>query len=173
MAELLKEIIHKPGLRINGRTIARESVRGIIPSGQKLLMVYVAKNGGYKFPGGGIRSDETHEAALRREIQEESGAALTRIESFFGAVVEYHVPIERDYDVFRKTSSYYGCRVDNQLGACHLEPDEQELGFTPAWIDVEAAIRANALLVHGKGQSVPQWAKRELYVLRQVQMLTK
>jgi len=44
------EIYHKPGLPLHGRTIAREAVRGIIAEGTRLLMVYSAQVGDYKYP---------------------------------------------------------------------------------------------------------------------------
>ncbi|MGC1377625.1 MAG: NUDIX domain-containing protein [Anaerolineales bacterium] len=165
---LLKEIVHKPGLCMQGKTVWRDSVRGIIPHRHDLLMVYSAQTGGYKFPGGGICNGETHEEALRREIQEESGAALSEIKRAFGKVIEYDAPIEPDYDVFRKTSYYYVCRVDDVLGKCRLDAYEEDLGFTPVWIDMDAAIQANSLLLQGDRQEIPQWTMRELFVLQQV-----
>lgn len=73
-------------------------------------MVYSSKDGDYKFPGGGVDSGETYEEALIREIREECGAKVTNICFEFGKMVEYDVPIEKEYDVF-KMISYTVCRL--------------------------------------------------------------
>ena len=72
--ELLKEINHKENLNKNGKYITRKAVRGIILDNNKVLMIYSGKNGDYKFPGGGIETDETHKEALIREVMEKCGA---------------------------------------------------------------------------------------------------
>lgn len=60
----------------NGKACIRPSVRGIIIQGGKILMVHSIKYDYYKFPGGGIEPGETLEAALCREVAEESGMAV-------------------------------------------------------------------------------------------------
>lgn len=166
--KLLKEIFHASGLCLTGKTISRESVRGIIANQHHLLMIYSTVTGEYKFPGGGISTGETHEQALMREIQEESGAMLAEIKYAFGKVIEYDVPIEHNYDVFKKISYYYVCRIDHVLGECSLDPYEKDLGFTPIWIDIDSAIQTNALLLQGDPSKIQQWTMRELFVLQQI-----
>ena len=50
--KLLKEFFHNEKIQVNGRTISREAVRGVIIDDKKLLMVFSEKNGDYKFPSG-------------------------------------------------------------------------------------------------------------------------
>lgn len=102
--ELLKEIMRTPGVPWAGKTISREAVRGIIARGNALLLLYSTNLRDYKFPGGGVQAGETHRQALLREIREETSADMTGIELPFGKVIEYDVPEERGYDIFRMTS---------------------------------------------------------------------
>lgn len=57
-------------------------------------MIYSPKNGDYKFPGGGVDHGESFEEALIREIREECGVTVARIEREFGCVIEYDRPAE-------------------------------------------------------------------------------
>ena len=69
--KLIFEISRDQGLNLEGRTLERESAKGIILRAHKLLLVYSSFGGGYKFPGGGVRPGETDEETLAREIREE------------------------------------------------------------------------------------------------------
>lgn len=131
--ELLKEIFHSSDFDVNGKSITREAVRGIIhdDKNKKLLMIYSAKNGDYKFPGGGVELGETHEETLIRESSEECGANISEIEREFGKVIEYSKPKEEDFDVFIMTSYYYLCKVYNTFGNQKLDQYEKDLGFEP------------------------------------------
>lgn len=77
--QLLAEIHRSNGVNIHGRTIHRHAVRAVIFRGQELLMIHSTKVGDYKFPGGGVDRDETHEQALIREVKEECGMSLLHI----------------------------------------------------------------------------------------------
>lgn len=161
---LLKEIHRPPGLNINGKAVCREAVRAIIIRDRHLLLIFSSTSGDYKFPGGGVDLGETHEEALIREVKEESGATITDIGQAFGKVLEYREPIEQGYDVFEMTSFYYICQVDPLLAEQTLDQYEQELGFTPVWVDIDEAIRTNTSLM-SSSQDVPRWTPRETYVL--------
>ena len=163
---ILTEIHRSPGVNIEGRTIYRTAVRGVILRGKDILMIYSSKAGDYKFPGGGVKRGETHAQALCREIEEECGMSLARMGSEIGVVIEYNVPTERDYDAFKMTSYYYHCEVRGDLGVQKLDDYEQKLGFKPVWVDIDHAIQTNkALLYSGK---FPEWLKREIFVLEYI-----
>ena len=147
---LLREVLHNQVVNLHGRTVSREAVRGLILDDRKLLMVFSQKNGDYKFPGGGIEAGESHEVALRREVQEEIGMQVIEINQPFGKVIEYDFPLEKDYDVFKMTSYYYWCKVDNLRGIQSLDPYEDELGFLPVWIEIDSAIRTNISLAFSR-----------------------
>lgn len=165
---LLKEIYRRNNINLSGKMIFREAVRGIIKHEKKLLMVYSSKDGDYKFPGGGIDAGETHEEALVREIREECGAKVIDICSEFGKTVEYDIPIEKDYDVFKMISYYYVCNVDPILRDQFLDEYEEELGFEPVWVDIDSAIEANKTVINSKMYVVPRWTQRELFILELV-----
>lgn len=118
--KLLMEIIRKQGINFNGKTIYRETVRGVIIKDQTLLMIY-SKDGDYKFLGGGINQGETHETALMREIKEECGATVLSINDELGKVIEFDIPIEENDDVFKIVSFYYLCDIDSNFSKQALE----------------------------------------------------
>jgi 8-oxo-dGTP pyrophosphatase MutT (NUDIX family) len=164
---LLKGIYHHDGINPLGRAIRREAVRGILLSGSRLLMIYSTKNGDYKFPGGGVKRNESHEQALAREVLEECGARIQRVAGPYGKVIEYDLPLEPDYDVFMMTSSYYHCLFDPQaaLDRQHLDDYEADLGFRPAWVDLDAAIRTTHAVLQASNPPAPRWTKRDTFVL--------
>jgi 8-oxo-dGTP pyrophosphatase MutT (NUDIX family) len=164
---ILTEIHRSPGINLKGKTVYRTAVRGVIIHDKNLLMIYSSNVGDYKFPGGGVNEGETHAQALCREIQEECGMEVKHIGSEIGAVIEYNIATESDYDVFKMTSHYYLCDVEDGFGAQNLDGYEQELGFQSVWIDIEAAIQGNKSLLHS--DKTPEWLKREIFVLEYLQ----
>jgi 8-oxo-dGTP pyrophosphatase MutT (NUDIX family) len=164
---ILTEIHRSTGVPRQGRTIHRTAVRGVILRGRNLLMIYSSKVGDYKIPGGGVDQDESHAQALCREIQEECGMSATHIGSEIGAVIEYDVPVEKEFDIFKMTSHYYECAVQDGFGIQRLDAYEQDLGFKPVWIDIDDAIQQNKALL--ESDKVPDWLRREIFVLEYIQ----
>ena len=109
-----KEIFHSKQLNISGKGIIRNAVRGVIIRGSRLLLIYSPVNGDYKFPGGGIKIAETHDTALKREIMEECGAEISKINEISGMITEYSKPREESFDYFAMQSFYYYCELENQ-----------------------------------------------------------
>ena len=169
--KIIGEIYHKPGLLLHSRSVTREAVRGIIAEGTRLLMVYSANVGDFKFPGGGILPGENHAAALMREFAEELGADSIIIGEPFGAMIEYDQPVEPDFDLFMMTSYYYWCRIGSSLGKQCLDDYEADLGFTPLWVEIADAIRQNRELLADSARHAPRWVRRELFVLERIAAL--
>ena len=160
--QVLSEIRRASGINTQGKAIQRTAVRAVIWRGRELLMVYSANVGDYKFPGGGVNVGETHAQALARELLEECGASLLSVDGELGAIIEYNIPMEKDFDVFKMTSYYYLCRIkDSDFAAQKLDGYEAELGFQPMWIDIDKAIEANKLLLN----SSIDWLPREVFSL--------
>jgi 8-oxo-dGTP pyrophosphatase MutT (NUDIX family) len=156
------------GIRTESTTIFREAVRGIIIDKTNLLMVHSSKNGDYKFPGGGIFGKETHYQTLMREIREECGALVTEIGPEFGKVIEYDVPLEREYDVFIMNSYYYFCQIERALFAQKLDQYEYDLGFHPVWVDIDTAILNNKDIASSILTEKIRWLPRETFILEQI-----
>jgi 8-oxo-dGTP diphosphatase len=160
---LLTTLHRADGVNIHGRIVHRTAVRAVIQHGRDLLMVHSSTVGDYKFPGGGVDAGETHEQALRREVREECGAELSHIGEEIGTVVEYDNDTETDCDTFKMTSHYYHCEVADGFGAQNLIGYERDLGFTPVWISIEAALQQNKTLLDS--ENAPEWLRREIFVL--------
>lgn len=168
--KLLAEIYRKEGVNINGRAVTRSAVRAIIHERDRLFMVYSKLNGDYKFPGGGVRNGEDYTQALIREIREETGANGVKIGIEFGEVIEYDHSIEAGYDVFKMTSSYYICKIGNEIGEQQLDPYEKELGFTARWVSLTEALDTNKTLMREQKAGLPRWIRRETFILDQIQI---
>jgi len=164
---LLTEIDRSPGINRRGKTIHRTAVRGVVLRRSNLLMIYSSNVGDYKFPGGGVDAGESHAEALTREIREECGMSLRHIGLEVGAVIEYDIPLEQGFDVFKMTSHYYQCEVEDGVGNQKLDRYEQELGFKPVWIEVSEAIQSNRVLLDA--DKTPEWLRREIFVLEYIQ----
>ncbi|MCC7187367.1 MAG: NUDIX domain-containing protein [Anaerolineales bacterium] len=160
---ILTEIHRAGGIDVRGKTVHRTAVRGVILRGRDLLMVYSSNVGDYKFPGGGVNNGEAHTQALRREIREECGMSLERVGEEIGAVIEYNIPKEPEYDVFKMTSHYYWCELTDGFASQKLDPYEVELGFKPVWIKIEEALRVNKIMLGS--DRIPEWLRREIFML--------
>lgn len=163
--KILTEIFRDPGLDIYGKADHRTAVRAVAIRRKKLLMVYSPVNGDYKFPGGGVSKNEKPEYALKREVQEECGMNLTHILQAIGCIIEYAIPMKKNFDVFKMTSSYYLCEVDAEAFEQHLDPYEKKLGFQPVWVDIDSALQANKLLLQSEPKEPPVWTAREVFML--------
>jgi 8-oxo-dGTP diphosphatase len=164
---ILAEIHRSPGVNVDGKTVYRTAVKGVILRGRTLLMVYSPKMAEYDFPGGGLHEGETHAEGLYREIQEECGMLLAYMGTEMGTVIEYDFPMEPSYDVFKMTSHYYHCEVQDVSVPQKLEDYEQALGLTPVWVDIGQAIECNKTLL--QSGNAPKWLKKETFVLEYIQ----
>ncbi|MGB7980705.1 MAG: NUDIX domain-containing protein [Candidatus Nanopelagicales bacterium] len=143
--------------------IERAAVRAVIRAGTRLLLVHSRVGGDYKFPGGGVEVGEEPTAALVREVLEECGRSVTHVGAPELSVIETRSAREPGW-VLRSRSRYHPCSVDASVGALALDDYERELGFGPAWVDLDEAIAANeSVLGGGAAQS---WVYRETHVLR-------
>ena len=166
--KLLTTIYRHEKVNIEGKTIFREAVRGIISRDGKLLMIYSPVNGDYKFPGGGIEAGEPHLETLRRELLEEAGATLTQVTGEFGKTIEYANAFDDDFDTYKQASYYYFCEIDVEMGELNLEDYEEELGFQPVWVSIEQALETNKKVLT-ESNPAPWWTRREIFILELLQ----
>ncbi len=162
----LAEIYRSAGVNIHGRTVHRTAVRAVARRGNELLMVYSSTVGDYNFPGGGVDKGETHEQALVREVAEECGMTVLHVREEICRIVEYDRPMEQDFDVFKMTSHYYSCEVQDGFGLQKLETYELNLGYEPVWMALDQAIHANRSLL--TDSHPPKWLQREILVLEYI-----
>ena len=71
----------------------RPSVRAIIIKDGRVAMVHSGLYNYYKFPGGGIEANETHEDALIREVREEAGLIDITVKRVAYVAVLPHKPV--------------------------------------------------------------------------------
>ncbi len=88
----------------------------------------------YETPGGGMKPNETPEAALFRELIEETGYESVVLEKI-GDVVDYYNLIGRE-----NHNHYYFARATRFVGN-HLEPAEIVMLEKIVWVSMEEAVR--------------------------------
>ena len=121
----------------------RPSARAIILNKDVIALIYASNKGYFKFPGGGIKGDESPIDALIRETREESGMeVIPESISEFGIVNRRQKSSKEDY-IFEQTNYYYLCDVTEKIGAQNLDDYELEDGFELRFVDVRTAINTN------------------------------
>ena len=128
---------------------SRPSARAIIltenpplsPS-NKIALAYAKNLGYYKFPGGGIKSNETNEDALIREVKEEVGLEVVK-----DSIKEYGLVTRKEAgkieDIFIQENYYYFCEIADTVDNQNLDDYEKEEGFTLRWIEPSVGIETN------------------------------
>ena len=146
------------------KIILRNAVRAIILRENTILMVLLEKTNEYKFPGGGVEKSETNEEALKREVLEEVGCNVLKINKKIGIITEYGIAKEGKNNIFKMVSEYYIVDIDSNQIDQKLDNYEKELLFKPCWIEIEKAYKANKNIIDNKLDSTP-WIRRETRVL--------
>lgn len=127
----------------------RPSVRGIIIKDNKVAMVYSNKYDYYKFPGGGIESNEDIITALKREVLEETG--LTVIDSSveeYGSVLRIQKSRVGENEIFEQENFYYLCQTEDSAISQKLDDYELDEGFELQYVYPEHAILVNRMHSH-------------------------
>lgn len=143
--------------------IYREASRAIIIKDNKIAMVKSLKEGFYKFPGGGIWENESKEAAVVREVLEETGLTLKK-ESIreYGYTLENRKSDVYENSIFSQKSFYFFADIEDYLLEQRLTDDERELEFVLEWIDLKEVHRLNSLIEINKDN---RFVERETKVL--------
>ena len=138
---ILFEIDYK-NYKENGTVGKRPSARAIIIKDNKIAMVYSKKYDYYKFPGGGIKSNETNEETLIREVKEEVGLEVIK-----DSIKEYGLVIRKETgkieDIFIQENYYYICDITNTIEVQNLDDYEKDEGFVLRWVEPSVAIETN------------------------------
>ena len=143
----------------------REAIRGIILKDNKFLMIHSNK-GDYKFPGGGMNENESHEDAVKREVREETGHIISSVKFKLGEITQRNVDTQEKDSVFEMVSHYYMCEITGEQTQQELDDYEAELEFCPVWISLEEAISLNEEILKKGSKDKNPWVRRETTVLK-------
>lgn len=125
-------------------SFVRNSARSIIIKGKKAAMVYSAKYGYYKFPGGGIEDGESPVDAMIRETREESGlVVLPDTVKEYGYVHRIQRSDQDETECFIQDNYYFLCQTADEIVSQELDDYEAKETYTLEYVEPEAAIRKN------------------------------
>ncbi|NCU39198.1 NUDIX domain-containing protein [Candidatus Saccharibacteria bacterium] len=117
----------------------RPSVYGIVIEHGTILLS-PQHSFGYDLPGGGVNLGESIEAALVREVKEETGIDVQPI-SLLTAKDNIFVWKPDDVEkrrVFHSVLLYYSCKTtDGEISSDGLEGDEKEYASEAVWLDID------------------------------------
>lgn len=150
----------------------REAVRAIVIKNNRILMVS-SKNKDYKFPGGGVKKNESKIDALKREVEEETGYICSSIKDVIGIVIEKSKDRYYHNKLFKMISYYYIVEVSDIQKEQKLDAYEKKLEFRPVWINIDDAINSNKLIIEEKSENMANWIYRETYVLKEIRKAIK
>ncbi len=134
------EIIDKK-IDLNHKATYRDVVRGIVISGNKILVVYPKDELIYGTPGGGIETNESKEEALKREMLEEVGATQLEIIAYLGKITSYRKKFDEDLN-FIPTHHLYLVDIKS-WGNQSLIAYEIALGLSYNFMDIDEVIETN------------------------------
>ncbi len=125
--------------------IQRPSVYGLVLNGDQLLLAKAQTTRKYVLPGGGIELGEQVEAALKREVWEETGITV-EVGAFlhFHTDLFYYDPTELALQGFL---FYYRCQPLTTTLNPPPYPPEEDIE-QPLWVDI-ASLRADDFQAHG------------------------
>lgn len=126
---------------LQNKAVYREVVRGIVISGNKILVVYPKDELIYGTPGGGIETNESKEDALKREMLEEVGATQIEIIAYLGKITSYRKKFDEDIN-FIPTHHLYLVDIKS-WGNQSLIAYEIALGLSYDFMDIDEVIKTN------------------------------
>lgn len=162
---IFEEVIGLDKTPDKNKIIHRVAIRAIIYKDNQFLMISNNK-GDIKFPGGGLELNESHEDAIKREVEEETGYIVSDVKELMGTVIERRQDKFEENCIFEMRSYYYHCKVTGEKTEQSLDDYEAELEYTAKWVGLDEAISVNQDVVKEKDRN--PWVNRELFVLQQL-----
>lgn len=147
LAYLTDEEIHGQKIDWETRQFAiRRAARGVMVDEAGLVgMIKIGNANYYKLPGGGIDAGETVEAALRRELQEETGCNVSSINEI-GSTFEVRARPDEPLGLLQ-ISFGYTAKLEGEKGTPHFEADEIAEGIEFSWQTPAEALKLTATQV--------------------------
>jgi 8-oxo-dGTP pyrophosphatase MutT (NUDIX family) len=165
---LITRLIHPALKTVEGNVLRRQAARGIVLRDQAILLLFTERYNDFSFPGGGIDAGEDLVVGLRRELEEETGAANIRVIGHYGYLEEFRPHWKPDFDLMHMTSHFFTCDVDMKLGEARMEHYERDNGMRPVWVDLREAIAHNRAVMRRQEQSMGLSIHRETFMLEKV-----
>jgi 8-oxo-dGTP pyrophosphatase MutT (NUDIX family) len=165
---LITRLIHPALKTVEGNVLRRQAARGIVLRDQAILLLFTERYNDFSFPGGGIDAGEDLVVGLRRELEEETGAANIRVIGHYGYLEEFRPHWKPDFDLMHMTSHFFTCDVDMKLGEARMEHYERDNGMRPVWVDLREAIAHNRAVIRRQEQSMGLSIHRETFMLEKV-----
>lgn len=166
--KLLKELIHPELSTREGRVLRRQAARGIVLRGDQILLLFTERYNDFSLPGGGVDQDEDLQVALKRELEEETGARDIQVQSHFGFIEEYRPHWKPEYDLMHMTSHFFLCEVALELADVRMERYEIANGMNPVWISVAEALKHNRQVMSNQEKTMGQSIQRETFMLETI-----
>jgi 8-oxo-dGTP diphosphatase len=165
IASLTDKDVGEKAVRVD-KFVDRKAVRAVIFDKEgKVAIMKVEKEGAYKIPGGGVDEGESLIDALKREVEEESGASIKNIKEL-GRIVE-----ERTVYPLRQESFCYTADVVS-VGKTSFTKNEKNAGFSVLWMSTNDAIKAFESVVPNKYKA-KFVSKREFIILKEAIRMRK
>lgn len=166
--KLIKEIIHPELASREGRVLRRHAARGIVLRDDQILLLFTERYNDFSLPGGGIDDGEDITVALKRELEEETGARDVQVGEHYGFIEEYRPHWKPEYDLMHMTSHFFVCEVAARLAEVRMESYEIANGMKPVWISVNEAMQHNRNVMARQEKTMGQSIQRETFMLGKI-----
>ncbi|NLQ17796.1 NUDIX domain-containing protein [Marinomonas sp. M1K-6] len=166
--KLIKELVHPELSSMEGRVLRRHAARGIVLRDDNILLLFTERYNDFSLPGGGVDDGEDIQAALKRELEEETGARDVKVNAHYGFIEEYRPYWKPEYDLMHMTSHFFICDVAPELAEVRMEHYEIANGMRPVWISVNDAILHNRQVMSRQEKTMGQSIQRETFMLEKI-----
>jgi len=136
------ETIIEEGITSLNNLKERKTIRAAIFQNGKVCLLYSGLFDDYTFPGGGLKDDESHVEALKRELKEEVGANEIEVISAVGYTEEIRYGLNQNNSVYKQTSYYYLCEVNKLTKPIYIGR-EKEQDLKMVCLNIDEAINHN------------------------------
>lgn len=160
----------------NWTRVSRIAVRAIINIDGRHLMVYMAHDKYYAFPGGGVEGKETLEEALIREVKEETGYEIIActIKPFASVInVKSNEYYNGKKEIFNNISVYFKAEVYDKVHVPKLTPSEIGRGMRRMRMTLQEAYDRNESIMAKAKSAHLDFIHREDLVLKELMTAEK
>jgi ADP-ribose pyrophosphatase YjhB (NUDIX family) len=166
--KLLQELVHPALTTREGRILRRHAARGIVLRKKEILLLFTERYNDFSLPGGGADEGEEITVALKRELEEETGARDVQVKEHYGFIEEYRPHWKPEYDLMHMTSHFFLCDVAAELAEVRMESYEIANGMKPVCVSVSEALSHNRQVMSRQEKTMGQAIQRETFMLEKV-----